>query len=81
MRTCCTMLFSVRAYLDDDTMSVAAATAKETFAKAIEWHKSGRFTSVSIHEGTKNYSIEDFAQEKALVEIGKTVDGASEETD
>jgi hypothetical protein len=70
------MLFSVQACLGDHTLSVAAPTAKEAFAKAIEWHKSGRFTSVSIHEGTKNYSIEAFAREKALVEIRKTVDGA-----
>ena len=75
------MPFSVQAYLDDHNLSVAAATAKEAFAKAIEWRKSGRFTSVSIHEGAKSYSVEEFALAKALVEIGKTVDGAFEGTD
>jgi hypothetical protein len=75
------MSFLVQARLDDHRLSVPAATEKEAFAKAIEWHKSGRFTSISIHESTKGYSIEAFALAKALVEIGKTVDGASEETD
>ena len=74
------MPFSVQACLDDHTLSVAAATAKEAFVTAIEWHKSGRFTSVLIHEGAKSYSIEAFALAKALVEIGNTVVGASRET-
>ena len=74
------MPFSVQACLDDHTLAVTAATAKEAFAKAIEWHKSGRFTSVSINDSTKSYSIDAFALAMSLLDIAKTVNSASEET-
>ena len=73
------MPFSVQACLDDHTLAVTAATAKEAFAKAIEWHKSGRFTSVSINDKTKSYSIDAFALAMALLDIAKTVNAVSEE--
>ena len=74
------MPFSVQACLDDHTLAVPAATAKEAFAKAIEWHESGRFTSVSINDSTKSYSTDAFALAMALLDIAKTVNSASEET-
>ena len=74
------MPFSVQACLDDQTLAVTAATAKEAFAKALEWHESGRFTSVSINDSTKSYSIDAFALAMALLDIAKTVNSASEET-
>ena len=74
------MPFSVQACLDDHTLAVTAATAKEAFAKAIEWHKSGRFTSVSMNDSTKSYSIDAFALAMSLLDIAKTVNSASEET-
>ena len=73
------MPFSVQACLDDHTLAVTTATAKEAFAKAVEWHKSGRFTSVSINDSTKSYSIDAFALAMALLDIAKTVNAASEE--
>jgi hypothetical protein len=74
------MPFSVQACLDDHTLAVTAATAKDAFAMAIEWHKSGRFTSVSINDSTKSYSINAFALAMSLLDIAKTVNSASEGT-
>ena len=74
------MPFLVQASSDGQTLAVMTATAKEAFAKAIEWHKSGRFTSVSINDSTKSYSIDAFALAMALLDIAKTVNSASEET-
>ena len=73
------MPFSVQACLDDHTLAVTAATAKEAFAKAIEWHKTGRFTSVSIKDKTKIYSKDAFSLAMALLDIAKTVNAVSEE--
>ena len=75
------MPFVVQAKLDDHTLAAMTATAKEAFARAIEWHEFGRLTSVSIHDSTNSYSIDAFALAMALREIAETVDGAAKETD
>ena len=62
-----------KAWLDDHALTVSTATAKEAFAKAVEWHVTRRFTRVSITDSTKTYSIEAFALAMALVEIAKTI--------
>jgi hypothetical protein len=67
------MPFLVQACLDDHALAVATATAREAYAKAIEWHKIGRFTFISITDSTKTYSIDAFALAMALLEIAKTV--------
>jgi hypothetical protein len=72
------MPFLVQAWLDDHKLAVTAATAKEAYAKAVEWHKIGRFTTVSINDSTKTYSIDAFALAMALLEIAKTVNAAAE---
>ena len=74
------MSFLVRACLDDHTLAVTTATAKEAFAKAIEWRLAGRFDSVTISDGTNTYSIEAFSVAMALLEIAKTVNAAAETT-
>ena len=48
------MPFPVQGYLDDHTLAVTTATAKEAFAKAVEWHVTERFTDVSIYDGSQN---------------------------
>ena len=73
------MPFLVQACLDDHTLVVTAATAKEAFAKAVEWHVTGRFTYVSISDSTKTYSIDAFALAMALLEIAKTVNAPAEQ--
>jgi hypothetical protein len=72
------MPFLVQACLDDHTLAMTTATAKEAFAKAVEWHETGRFTSVSINDSTKTYSIDAFALAMALLEIAKTINAPSE---
>ena len=73
------MPFLVQACLDDHTLAVTTATAKEAFAKAVEWHVTGRFTHVSISDSTKTYSIDAFALAMALLEIAKTVNAPAEQ--
>ena len=75
------MPFLVQACLDDHTLAVTTATAKEAFAKAVEWHETGRFTHVSISDSTKIYSIDAFALAMALLEIAKTVNAAEQKAE
>ena len=63
------MIFHVHAYVGDHVLKSAAKTAKEAFAKAIEWHVVGRLTGISISDGTRSYSIAEFASVMALAEI------------
>jgi hypothetical protein len=73
------MPFLVQATIDDHTVAVTTATAKEAFAHAIEWHVVERFTDVSIYDdGTKVYSIDAFSVAMALLEIAKTVEATAE---
>lgn len=66
------MPFHVHAYVDDHVLNAAAATAKDAFAKAIEWHVVGKLTDVSISDGIRSYSIAEFASVMALAEIANT---------
>jgi hypothetical protein len=70
------MPFAVQAHTDDHTITVTTITAKEAFAKAIEWHISGRFTHISLSDNIKTYSLDAFSLAMALLEIGKTLDAA-----
>jgi hypothetical protein len=71
------MPFLVQATIDDHTLAVTTETAKEAFAKAVEWHVAERFTDVSIYDGIKSYSIGEFASVMALQEIANTVESAA----
>ena len=51
----------VKAYVDDHAMTVTTETAKEVFAKAVDWHLVERFKDISINDGTASYSIAEFA--------------------
>ena len=70
----------VQASSDGQTLAVMTATAKEAFAKAVEWQVVGRCTQVTISDSTNTYSTEAFALAMALLDIAKTVNSASEET-
>jgi hypothetical protein len=72
------MLFHVHAYVDNHVLKAAAETAKEAFAKAIEWHVVGRLRNVSISDGTRSYSITEFASVMAIAEIANTQSSAEE---
>ena len=67
------MPYLVQACLDDHTLTVTTATAKEAFAKAVEWQLTGRFDHISISDSTNTYSTDAFALAMALLDIAKTV--------
>lgn len=67
------MPFLLQANADDHVLSATFETAKEAFAKAVEWHVVGRFRDISIDDGTKTYSIDEFSSVMALSEIANTV--------
>ena len=71
------MTFSVSAHVDDCPVSVTTETAKEAFAKAVEWHVVRKLTDISISDGIKSYSIDGFASAMALREIANTVEAAA----
>ena len=68
------MSFLLQATVDDHVLTATFETAKEVFAKAVEWHVVGRFTNINIDDGTKSYSIDEFSSMMALGEIANTVE-------
>ena len=68
------MPFSVQAYTDDHRLSVTTETAKEAFAKAVEWHVAKRLSNVTISDGTKSYTVAEFSSVTALQQIADTVE-------
>jgi hypothetical protein len=70
------MAFVVRAHTDNHAITVPTVTATEAFAKALEWHVSGRFAQIVICDDIKTYSLETFSLAMALLEIAKTLDSA-----
>ena len=72
------MPFSVKAYHADHPLTVTNETAKEAFARAVEWHVVERFTDISISDDIKTYSLEGFSLAMALQEIAKTLEATAE---
>ena len=68
------MPFLVQANTDDHILEVTTETAKEAFAKAIEWHLVHRFTDISINDGARSYSVAEFSSVMALLEIANTTE-------
>ena len=68
------MPFSVQANVDGQVVATTFETAKEAFAKAIEWHVVRRFANISIDDGAKSYSIDGFSSLMALRDIANTVE-------
>ena len=72
--TLCAMPFLVQAYLDDHRLSVTTETAKDAFAKAVEWHVAERLSNVTISDGNKSYTVSEFSSVMALQQIADTVE-------
>jgi hypothetical protein len=72
------MPFVVQAYIADLTLMANAETAKEAFAKAVEWHVAKRFRDVTISDGRKRFTIAEFSWTMASQEIANTVNAAAE---
>jgi hypothetical protein len=60
-------------FCNNNPLTLTSGTAKEAFAKAIEWHIIERFTNVSISDGIQDYTISEFASLMALREIDHTM--------
>lgn len=71
------MPYTVQGYINDQTLTVTAATARAAFATAIEWRIAKKLANVSIADGNKIYSIDEFATAMALQEIAKTVEASA----
>jgi hypothetical protein len=68
------MPFLVRGfYNNNDCMMLTRRTAKEAFAKAVEWHVVKGFRPVSISDGVKEYTIAEFASLMARRQIARTM--------
>ena len=72
------MPFLVQANVDDHTLAVTTETAKEAFAKAVEWQVV-QFADVTISDGTKRYTVTEFASVMALKEVADTVVASAEQ--
>ena len=55
------MPYSLSANAGDYPLSMNAATAKEAFAKAVEWQVVGGLTDILISDGVNCYTIAEFA--------------------
>ena len=75
------MPFVVQAKIDGHTVQGRAVTAKEAFAKAIEWRVAHQFDDVTISDGSNDYSIAEFSGKMALSEIAATEDRSRASTD
>jgi hypothetical protein len=64
--------FLLQAYIGDHALTISAETARDAFAKAIEWHVVGRLVDISISDSTRSYSIAEFALVMALAEMEST---------
>ena len=67
------MAFVIQAHLEDHTLSATTETAKEAFAKAIEWQAVHKLTCVTISDGVRSFSITD-----SFLEIANTVGAPSD---
>jgi hypothetical protein len=72
------MAFVVQAHIDDHTLSATTETAKEAFAKAIEWQVVHKLTHATISDGVRSFSITDFASAMAFLDIANTVGATSD---
>ncbi|MEH2611803.1 hypothetical protein [Bradyrhizobium sp. AZCC 1693] len=67
------MPFMVRGFYNNNPLTLTSGTAKEAFAKAIEWHVVEKFSNISISDGIKNYTIAEFSLVMALKDIANTI--------
>ena len=76
------MPFSVQAYFDDHRLSVTTETAKDAFARAVEWHIAEQSSNVTISDGcgcrksNPNILVVQPAQDRAAKNGPGQFDGA-----
>jgi hypothetical protein len=69
--------FQVQGNVDDHALAVTCETAKEAFAKAVEW-QGVQFADVTISDGTKRHTVTEFASLMALKEVADTIEASAE---
>ena len=72
------MAFVIQAHIEDHTLSATTETAKEAFAKAVEWQVVHKLTRVIISDGVRSFTITDFASAMAFLDIANTVGATSD---
>lgn len=72
------MAFVVKAHIDDVMLTANAETAKEAFAKAVEWHVAERFADVTISDGVRSFTIAEFSSAMASLDIANTLDSTAD---
>ena len=70
------MPFQVQGNIDDHALAVTCETAKEAFAKAVEWQVV-QFADVSISDGVKRSTVTEFAALMALKEVADTIEASA----
>ena len=70
------MAYLITANVDDHVVTVNARTAKEAFAKAVDWQVAKQLADVTISDGSNDYSIADFSEAMAHSEIAATWDNS-----
>lgn len=66
------MPFVVKATIDGQLVSIPVPTAKEAFAKAVDWQVAKQVDAVAISDGSDDYSIAEFSAKMAIAEIAAT---------
>ena len=70
------MPFQVQGNIDDHALAVTCETAKEAFAKAVEWQVV-QVADVSISDGVKRSTVTEFAALMALKEVADTIEASA----
>jgi hypothetical protein len=75
------MPYFVEALVGDCKLTATGKSASKAFAEAIEWHVVRQFVGVTIRDGSRIYSIAEFASAMALQEIADTMTLGSSHSD
>ena len=67
------MSFEIKGSVDDCILTAHAETAKDAFAKAIEWQVASGVRGVSISDGCRRFMVAEFSWKMASAEIAETV--------
>ena len=63
------MPFTLKAKIEGHVISASARTAKEAFAKAIDWQIAKQLDDVVISDGDNDFSIAEFSEKMASGQI------------
>jgi hypothetical protein len=66
-------MFEVRGWVEDCRLTAKTKTAKEAFAKAVEWQVAHGIRGLSISDGYRRFTVAEFSWTMASAEITETV--------